>query len=316
LIQPGLEPNIEGAMKKVRKNKTSTQDEKRPSRFDRELFFFGENRLALWQPVLYFNPHSAFSSTGDLLILRILEGIECAPMEQQPNLSLNQASMAQIAERYAGQLASSLGLQMKFQLVAPVVARYLLRCSVQLISDENQARPLNDFLRFIGPEPVEDPFEKIQDSPAGDVLNIDLLLRDPYFAHWMINPHDVEKYLEQVKQLEKGPIILTGGPLMAKQQELKEESLRQIFAAKQRSIWAFAFRKAAFYLRDTNSVVSSVAMFYAKQLDDLNLSVENLDVSRALFEKALAIAQSQLKAKQEEEQKSSLIVTPDQLRSR
>jgi hypothetical protein len=303
-------------MKKSKTKKAASQPEKRPSRLDRELFFFGENRLALWQPVLYFNPHSAFSSTGDLLILRILEGIECAPLEQQPNLSLNQTSMAQIAERYAGQLANSLGLQMKFQLVAPAVGRFLLRNSVQLISDENQARPLNDFLRFIGPEPVEDPFIKIQESPAGDVLNIDLLLRDPYFAHWMVNPHDVEKYLEQVKQLEKGPIILTGGPLMAKQQELKEEFLHQIFSAKQRSVWAFALRKAAFYLRDTNSVVSNVAMFYAKQLEDLNLPVESLDVARALFEKAVGIAQSQLKAKEEEEQKSSLIVTPDQLRRR
>ncbi len=303
-------------MKKTKKNKTSTQTQTPSSRIDRELFFFGENRLALWQPVLYFNPHSAYSSTGDLLVLRILEGVECAPFEQQPNLTLNQTSMAQIAERYSGQLASQLGLQMKFQPVAPAVARYLLRGSVQLISDVNQARPLNDLLKFIGPEPAENPFEKLQESPAGEVLNSDLLLRDPYFAHWMLNPHEVEEYLERLTQLEKGPIILTGGPLMAKQQELREELLRKIFSAKQRAVWAFAFRKAAFYLRETNSVLSSVAIFYAKQLEDESLPAESLDVGRALFDRAVAIAQTQQKAKQEEEQKSSLIVTPDQFRKR
>ena len=303
-------------MKKTKKNKSPAQPQTPSSRIDRELFFFGENRLALWQPVLYFNPHSAYSSTGDLLVLRILEGIECAPFEQQPNLTLNQTSMAQIAERYSGQLQNQLGLQMKFQPVSPSVARYLLSCSVQLISDANQARPLNDLLKFVGSEPSENPFEKLPESPAGEVLNIDLLLRDPYFAHWMLNPHEIEGYLERLTQLEKGPIILTGGPLMAKQQELKDEFLRQIFSAKQRAIWAFAFRKAAFYLRDTNSVVSGVALFYAKQLDDENLSAENLDVVRALFDRAIGIAQTQLKAKQEEEQKSSLIVTPDQFRKR
>jgi hypothetical protein len=290
------------------------QPEVRKSRIDRELFFFGENRLALWQPVLYFNPHSAFSSTGDLLILRILEGQECAPLEQQPNLALDRTSMAQIAERYAAQLEKQLGLQMKFHPVAPAAARYLLSGSTKLISEPNRARPLMDLLKFIGAEPVENPFTALQESLGGEVVGIEHLLRDPYFAHWMLNPHDIQEYLEQLTQLEKGPIILTGAPLLAKQQELKENSLHKVFSAKERDVWAYAFRKAAYYLRETNPLLSGVSIFYAKQLEDLNISIENLDVGRALFERAVNIAQTQQKAKQEEERKSSLIVTPDQLR--
>ena len=290
--------------------------EARKTRIDRELFFFGENRLALWQPVLYFNPHSVFSSTGDLLILRILEGTECAPLEQQPNVTLDQDSLAQIAERYSAQLAKQLGVQIKFQRVAPSIARYLLHASAELITQANQARPLSDLLKFIGSQPAVNPFEKLEESPAGEVLNIDHLLRDPYFTHWMLNPHEVQKFLEQAKQLEKGPIILTGSPLLAKQQALKEQFLREIFSAKERDVWAYSFRKAAFYLKESNALLSGVSMFYAKQLEDINISVENLEVGRALFERAVAVAQTQQKAKEEEEQKSSLILTPDQLRKR
>jgi hypothetical protein len=301
-------------MKKGKKKKASVAQEVRPSRIDRELWFFGENRLALWQPVLYFNPHSPFSNTGDLLILRILEGTECAPREQQPNLTLNAVSMAQIAERYASQLAQQLNLQLNFHQVTSAKARYLLHTSAELIADENRARPLTDFLRFINPEPRGNPFEKVPEAESSEVLNIDFLFRDPYFAHWMINPHAVEDYLNRLKELEKGPIILTGGPLMVRQQELREESIRQIFNAKERSVWAYAFRKAAFYLQDSNSMVPGVCMYYAKQLEDLSIHSENLDVAMALFERAMQIAQTQQKAKEEEERKSSLIVTPDQLR--
>ncbi len=290
--------------------------ETRKTRIDKELFFFGENRLALWQPVLYFNPHSLFSSTGDLLILRILEGIECAPLEQQPNVTLDQGSMAQIAERYSAQLAKQLGVQLKFRPVAPSIARYLLHCSAELITEASQARPLSDLLKFIGSQPAENPFEKLEESPAGEVLNIDHLLRDPFFAHWMLNPHEVQEYLEKAAQLEKGPIILTGSPLVAKQQELRENSLRQVFSGKARDVWAYSFRKAAYYLKESNALLSGVSMFYAKQLEDMNISVENLEVGRALFERAVAVAQTQQKAKEEEEQKSSLILTPDQLRKR
>jgi hypothetical protein len=101
---------------------------------------------------------------------------------------------------------------------------------------------------------------------------------------------------------------------MSRQHELRDEALRQIFTTKERSVWAYAFRKAGYYLLDSDSVLSGVCMHYGKQLEDLNIPVENLDVARALFERAVQIAQTQQKAKQEEERKSSLIVTPDQLR--
>ncbi|HSE43106.1 MAG TPA: hypothetical protein VLH08_20280, partial [Acidobacteriota bacterium] len=153
-------------MKKGKKKGASAPTETRPSRIDRELWFFGENRLALWQPVLYFNPHSPFSNTGDLLILRILEGTECAPREQQPNLTLNADSMAQIAERYAAQLAQQLNLQLKFHRVRPAEARYLLLTSAELIANEDRARPLTDVLRFVNPEPKENLFEKIPEAQS------------------------------------------------------------------------------------------------------------------------------------------------------
>src|SRR5262245_47686854 len=99
--QKGIRPEVEAAS----------------SQSVRELFFFGENKLPLWQPLLYFRPHSAFASNGDLLILRIIEGSEAAPPEQQRNVALNQTSMKQLAERYSAQLSRQLGIEIQFHAV-------------------------------------------------------------------------------------------------------------------------------------------------------------------------------------------------------
>ncbi|MCI0415191.1 hypothetical protein L0222_20660 [bacterium] len=282
----------------------------------RELFFFGENKLPLWQPVLYFRPHSAFAATGDLLILRILEGSECAPAEQQRNLALNQASMQQIAERYSAQLTKQLGIQIQFQAIDPAHARYLLRLSLELISVSSGRQPLQDFLKFIGPDPAQNPFVSLNEAQPGTFANSDLLIHEPYFAHWTLNPHDIEEYLAQLAAQEKGPIILTGTALVAKKQEIRTRFFQKVFTITERSILAFAFRKAALFLRNSNTAASATAMYWAGQLEDPELRPEDIEIARALFDRTAELALAQQKAKQEEERKSSLIVTPDEFRKK
>lgn len=291
--QKGIRPEVEAA------NSQSV----------RELFFFGENKLPLWQPLLYFRPHSAFASNGDLLILRIIEGSETAPPEQQRNVALTQTSMKQLAERYSAQLSRQLGIEIQFHAVAAAHARYLLRCSSELIPE---SQPLQDFLKFIGPEPAKNPFEALNrpEAPA----TADLFLRESYFSHWTLNPHDIEEYLSQLMAQEKGPIILTGSSLAAKKMEIRSSFFQKVFTDHERSIWAFAFQKAGFYLQQSNPELSAAAMYWAEQLQNSELQAENVEIARVLFDRTVEIAMKQQKARQEEERKTSLIMTPDEFR--
>lgn len=293
LRQKGIRPEVEAA------NSQSV----------RELFFFGENKLPLWQPLLYFRPHSAFASNGDLLILRIIEGSETAPPEQQRNVALNQTSLKQLAERYSAQLSRQLGIEIQFHVVDAAHARYLLRRSSELIPG---SQPLQDFLKFIGPEPAKNPLEALNKSETSAVP--DLFLREPYFSHWTLNPHDIEEYLSQLTEQEKGPIILTGSSLAAKKMEIRSSFFQKVFTDHERSIWAFAFQKAGFYLQQSNPELSAAAMYWAEQLQNSELQAENVEIARVLFDRTVEIAMKQQKARQEEERKTSLIMTPDEFR--
>jgi hypothetical protein len=280
----------------------------------RELFFFGENKLPLWQPMLYFRPHSAFASNGDLLILRIIEGSETAPAEQQRNIALNQTSMKQLADRYSAQLSRQLGIEIQFHNVEVAHARYLLRCSSELITESSGAKSLQDFLKFIGPEPAQNPFEALNKSEA--FATADLFLREPYFSHWTLNPHHIEEYLTQLAEQEKGPIILTGSSLAAKKMEIRSSAFQKVFTTQERSIWGFAFQKAGFYLRKSNAELSASAMHWAEQLQNTELKPEDIEIARVLFDRTVETAIKQQKARQEEERKTSLIMTPDEFRQK
>jgi len=277
----------------------------------RELFFFGENKLPLWQPVLYFRPHSAFASNGDLLILRIIEGSEAAPPEQQRNVALNQSSMKQLAERYSAQLSRQLGIEIQFHAVEPAHARFLLRRSAELIPE---SKPLQDFLKFIRPEPTKNPFEMLNKSETS--ATVDLFLLEPYFSHWTLNPHDIEEYLSQLAEQEKGPIILTGSSLAAKKMEIRNSFYQKVFTEHERSIWAFAFQKAGFFLEKSNPELSSAANYWAEQLQNPERQAENVEIAHVLFDRTVEIAIKQQKARQEEERKTSLIMTPDEFRQK
>jgi hypothetical protein len=278
----------------------------------RELFFFGENKLPLWQPLLYFRPHSSFGSNGDLLILRIIEGSETAPAEQQRNLALNQTSMKQLTERYSSQLSRQLGIEIEFHNIDPSHARYLLRRSSELIPESSGSKPLHDFLKFVGPEPAKNPFESLNKSAPTSTA--ELFLHEPYFSHWTLNPHHIEEYLSQLADQEKGPIILTGSSLASKKMEIRSASFQKVFTTQERSIWAFAFQKAGFYLEKTNAELSAAAMYWAEELQNPEVQAENVEIARVLFDRTVEIAVKQQKARQEEERKTSLIMTPDEFR--
>jgi hypothetical protein len=166
-------------------------------------------------------------------------------------------------------------------------------------------------LKFIGPEPAKNPFESLNKS---DTSSSDLFLREPYFSHWTLNPHDIEEYLSQLAALEKGPIILTGSSLAAKKMEIRSSFFQKVFTDHERSIWAFAFQKAAFYLQQSYPEVSASVMHWADQLYNPELQPENIEIARVLFDRTVELAMKQQKARQEEERKTSLIMTPDEFR--
>jgi hypothetical protein len=57
-------------------------------------------------------------------------------------------------------------------------------------------------------------------------------------------------------------------------------------------------------------------MYWAEQLQNSELQAENVEIARVLFDRTVEITMKQQKARQEEERKTSLIMTPDEFRQK
>jgi hypothetical protein len=236
-----------------------------------------------------------------------MEGIECAAPEQHRGLTLTSKTFGELAQRYSGQLQEQMGIRIDFHQIAGNHARYLIRYSIEFLNGQPGLQHLHDFLKFAGEEP--------QASPFADLSEIDTdgtFFHDPYFERWIINPHEIQPLADELRNLEKGTIILTGAPLLERQQTIIHAFVSRYFSPYNRKLWSYLFGKAAFYLKGSNAAVAGAAYKTARMLDDDQVPLETIRPVWILFEKTLEIVKAQEKAKEEEERKTSLIVTPEE----
>src|SRR5262249_13218338 len=115
----------------------------------RELFSLGENRLARWQPMLYFRAHSAFTDTEDLFVLQLEEGRQFGPAEQRRDVQMESKILQELSYRYAESLERQSGMKINFHAVPSVHARFFLQKSAELLEGSAGERGMTDFLKFI-----------------------------------------------------------------------------------------------------------------------------------------------------------------------
>lgn len=275
---------------------------------EKEWWAFGENREPNLQFALCFRFHSSFASSGDLYILRVWEGHEVFPVEQEAGLQMNRSVFLEFCQRYAAHITQQVGVEVSMQAVPAEHAHFFLRKAVSFLPESSNPKPLADFLRFLGAGEGEDPFDALKGSADGGTV----LLQHPYFQLWTIDPGDLKEFFEGVKQLEQGPIILVGAPQAEQKRGAATAALANYFDERRRGLWAHAFRKAAYFLRKQDTQAAASAMQVAAQFDDTAVGIDQLTPAKILFERAVQLHGQMEQRKEQETKETSLIVTPDE----
>ena len=280
------------------------------SRSEKELFFFGENRLALWHPLFYFRNTSAFSNLGDLYVMMIQEGKDFETSDRQNNVRLDAQRLQQMTEDYSRRLRQQSGLEIPFQLVSGDDAHYLLNRSAALLQGTAGETRINDFLRFVGTVRQFSQPQSAQEEMT--VTEADILLATPYFANWFLPSEGFEDFLASLEESEKGPIILPE----ARQRELRHTAAAEAFAkclsAGNRTIWSVAFEKASFFLKKSDARSSASAHMISEALRNEEVSMEAIPAARILFDRTLEVITKQRQEQQKAEKESALIMSPEE----
>jgi len=277
---------------------------------ERELFVFGENVLPQWQPILYFRTHSPFTDLGDLYVIQLQEGQDFEPPEKRENIRINSGGLLNLAQEYSQNVEARGGIKIPFHSISAGQARYFLWKSAALLEGTSGSRNIEDFLRFIGKEGIEDPFGPVAPTPAA------VFPESRFFESWILNPQDLDDYFQRLDSTEQGPILLTGSNLTEVKHAAALEAFEKYFDQKNRSLWSLAFEKAAFFLLRTEPDSSSLALSISRALSDFNVSAKEIPSIAILWERSVEYAGNLRKAQEEQEKRESLIMTPGEFQQR
>lgn len=300
---------IRKALYKLRQQGASVQRKQQNVVAEKEWWAFVENRDPHVQFALCFRFHSAFSSTGDLYTLRIWEGKDVLPINQESGLQFSRSRFLEVAGAFARHVSEGIRVELQSQPLSPEHAHFFLRKSISLLPESANTKPLLDFLRFLGAGEGVDPFTGAQ--PSGDTADASLL-QHPYFERWMLDPEDLSGFFEEEKKIEEGPIILVGAPQVEQKREAASAALAGYFEELRRKLWGFLFRKATYFLRKSDPETSASALRIAARFEDLSIPAEQIDAAKILFERSAQIHKQLEEQKRKEASESSLIMTPDQ----
>jgi len=301
---------VRKALYRFEQRGVETRSSKGVSWAERELFVFGENVLPLWQPILYFRTHSPFTDLGDLYVIHVQEGRDFEPPEKRDDIRINSAGLLKLAEEYSRNVETRGGIKISFHSVSPNHARYFLRKSAALLKGTPGTRNIQDFLKFIGSGETEDPLEKLTPASGGSIPEA------AFFRSWILNPEDLDDYFQRLNATENGPILLTGSNLTEIKLAAGLEAFRKYFDGRNRSLWALAFEKAAFFLRRSEPEPAKSALSVARSLGNVDVPAEEIRALAILWERSIEYASKLKKAQADQEKRESLIMTPEEFQQR
>ncbi len=284
----------------------------------RELFAVAENRIARWQPILYFRAHSSFSDAGDLYVLQLEESKNFEIAEQQRDLLIDAKAMSEMAEKYSANMEKHSGLKIPMRQMPSETGRYFLHRSLALLKDTTGERELSNFLRFIGPDESVNPglvFETYEGYKPGPE-QASSILESPFFAYWMFTTEETAEFVKELAELEKGPIVLPPAQVAERKHDAVIDWLKSYFNSKNRAVWALAFEKASYFLRESDFSQAQSAWVLSQALADSEIPVETIPATNFLLDRSLRIAAEDRDSREKEEKKGSLIVSPQEYMSR
>jgi hypothetical protein len=277
---------------------------------DKEMFAYGENRVPMWQPALYFRAHSAFTSSGDLYALSLYEGKSFEASDQKRDLHLDREGFRHLAEQYSLHIQTEMALAVPFRVLSPGTGRYFLQKTEALLRGTPASDRILEFFKFMGDGQAEDPLAALRAHDPQPLAVASNVLTDPYFVHWMLDSEDIREYLSELERMQSGPIILPESQLREKSRQAAHQALARCLTGPARMLWSFAFEKAAFFLGGPGQPKAVSAYAISRGLADLTISVEDLYVATWLFERSVAREAEAKKKEQQEEHRGSLIMTP------
>ena len=268
-----------------------------------EIFLFAENRLPLWQPFFYYRSAGA---RGDWFFAEINEGKLFEIIQQQRDIRINQKGMQRIADNYAGEFQKGTGVKLAFVSFPSMQGRYFLEQSFKVL------RGADDFRKYLGEAPVEDPTEAWETRSNLSITDAATLLSHEYFQLWLMEEEFLAPVFERLNQIEQGPIILPEQQRRQQKAEAMDHLLTDYFTGEKRDVWALALKKAAFFLKNTDPEIASLAIGFSRQISDQERSVEKDPFINILIERSLEVRQKQVDRHKQEEKQSSLIITPQE----
>jgi hypothetical protein len=282
------------------------QEQQRPILVEQErseIFLFAENRLPLWQPFFYYRSGGA---RGDWFFAEINEGKVFEIVQQQRDIRMNQKAMQRIADNYAGEFQNGTGVKMTFQPTPANHARYFLDQSFAFL------RGADDFQTYIGKTAGEDPFTESETRAECSATDAAALLVHEYFQLWMIDEEFLDSVFKRLNQIEQGPIILPEQQRRQQKAEAMDQSLKEYFSGERRLVWALALKKAAYFLKNTDSEIASLSLGFSRQLSAGAREVQREPFLNILTERSLEFRRKQIERQEQEQKGSSLIVTPQE----
>lgn len=285
---------------------------------EKDFIFLGENRIALWQPVMLFRYSSSLSDSCDLYMIRLLEGRDISTMNQQRGLRVEREGLKKLVSDYSKYLQQDIGVYIPFQPVSLSHGRHFLKKSIGILTNEEHLNRLKEFLQLVGTEPSEDPFHALrgkQDSDASLSENPVSVLDSEYFLSWAFYPEDFQDYLSQLEKLQEGPIILTDHQVQEMSLTAASAALTNFLEGPASRIWSFAFEKAAFFLGTTDPENSRKALRLSEAFLDPS-SADRMDAARVLMGRMVGLLQQRKQAEKEEEKKGSVILSPQEFSRR
>jgi hypothetical protein len=307
-VSAGQDQHIRKTLYRLKQQGVSVAPREQHGVAQTEWWAMAENREAQAQFAMCFRFHSSFSSTGDLYVLRILEGKKAYPLTQEPGLQMSRSRFEEFCRAYSSQLQQTVRAEINMIPLPAAHAHFFFRKSLSFLPGDN-AGPLLDFLRFLGAAEGENPFPAAGASRDGQDS---MLLEHPYFLRWFLEPEDLEEYFQQDRKLEEGPIILVGAPQLEQKRSVAEAGLRRYFDARRRLLWGFLFRKASYFLRNADPDGSASSLRVAERFEDETFPVDELIAARILFERTVELHEKMEEQKQKEAAETSLIMTPEQ----
>jgi len=88
--------------------------------------------------------------------------------------------------------------------------------------------------------------------------------------------------------------------------------MAEYFGEATRKIWSFAFEKAAFFLKDSDPYNAQVSWDLSCAFADFSISSDSIPAAALLFDRTVEFMERQKKARQEEEKRGSLIISPQE----